>query len=87
MVIAGVSTTVKLALYARFMDSTDFFFQLAEILSLSINSLQGKSKDALINIVSNLAYQLINKTTKNYLYLVLCWQTVKPQINNCCVKI
>lgn len=61
------------------------FFQLAEIFSLSINSLQGRSKDALINLVNNLAYQLINKTTKNY--LVLCWQTVKPQINNCCVEI
>lgn len=42
----------------------DFFFQLAEIFSLSINSLQGRSKDALINIVNNLAYQLINKTKK-----------------------
>lgn len=57
----------------------EFFFQLAEIFSLSINILQGRSKDALINIVNNFAYQLINKTTTKNLYLVFCWQTVKLQ--------
>lgn len=46
----------------------DFFFQLAEIFSLSINSLQGRNKDALINIVNNPSHQLINKTTKKNLY-------------------
>lgn len=56
----------------------EFFFQLAEIFNLSINSLQGRSKDALINIVNNLAYQLINKTKKKSIFSALLADSQAP---------